>query len=97
MSKKIAQAIIAKNDLSEGPVNVFEDVTVTVLGIQAPPGTEFSINNDSEMEMGLFGIYELDLENLGGIVSSLTIVAIPEDASENTRVIVDYVYESVGV
>lgn len=97
MSKKIAQAIVTKKDLNEGPMVVFEDITVTALGIQAPPETKFSINNDSEMETGLFGIYELDLDNLGGIVSSLKIISMPVSANSDTRVIIDYVYESVGV
>jgi hypothetical protein len=36
------------------------------LGIQAPPGTQFTINGGSLIEVGMYGIYELDLENIGG-------------------------------
>ena len=95
MSKKIAQVIKNNIDLADGKkIIIFEDVTVTALGIQAPPGTQFSINGDSDMEMGPFGIYELDLERIGGIVSSLTLTAPAKNASQGAQIIIDYIYES---
>lgn len=33
---------------------------ITKLGIQAPPGTKFTINNDKNLIMGRTGVYELD-------------------------------------
>jgi hypothetical protein len=33
---------------------------MTKLGIQAPPGTKFTINNDKNLIMGRTGVYELD-------------------------------------
>ena len=42
--------------------------------------------------MGFFGIYELDLERIGGIVSSLV---FPKQ-TQKAPIIVDYVYEEGG-
>jgi hypothetical protein len=37
---------------------------VTQLGIQASPGTIFTLNNGTDIQIGKTGIYELDLEGL---------------------------------
>lgn len=65
------------------------------LGIQAPPGTEFYINEGiAPITVGATGIYELDLGNLGTIRS----IRFPQTSLDNSDVktygiIVDVVYE----
>lgn len=51
--------------------NIFRDYgPVSQLGIQAPPGLRFYLNNsDYPIMVGETGIYELNLENVGRITS----------------------------
>lgn len=96
MAKRIGQYVITQKEIGQRKV-VFENRTVTALGIQAAPGTKFVINGGGPIEMGFFGIYELDLERIGGIVNSLVFVSKASDAGEDAPIIVDYVYEEGGV
>lgn len=48
-------------------INIYENLVdkgeieeIKKLGIQAPPGTKFTINNDKNLIMGRTGVYELD-------------------------------------
>ena len=59
-------------DLSaSGNNNIFKELgVVTHLGIQAPSGTQFYLNNSSySIRVGSTGIYELDLTGIGSITS----------------------------
>ena len=60
------------------------------LGIQAEPGTKFTINsenddNGGQIEIGKYGIYELDLSGGLGTILSIKLV------SEDKEAIIDYV------
>jgi hypothetical protein len=72
---------------------------VSLLGIQAMPGTRFRINDGGDMEIGLYGIYELDLVRIGGTVTSIKIQQVKNlpTESNNSKIIVDVLYESGGV
>lgn len=56
-------------DLSNN--NIFKELgIVTHLGIQAPSGTQFYLNDSSySIRVGSTGIYELDLTGIGSITS----------------------------
>lgn len=72
---------------------------ITQLGIQAPPGTKFFINNtETPIIIGFTGLYELDLTN-GGNVTSLkfeedSIKRVEEH--DNLMIIVDIAYTGGG-
>ena len=79
--------------------NIFAECgSISQLGIQAPPGTIFTLNESSAPIMvGKTGIYELDLEAIGRIHS---IRFIEEDLEEyfadkelHNRLLIDIVYD----
>ena len=87
MAKQVHQIIINKSS----DENVIKEYNPVVkLGIQGPSGTSFTINNGSPIQIGTYGIYELDLIGLGGQIKSLVFTSIGDEGS----VIVDIVYES---
>lgn len=99
MSKKIKQIVTTQTELkNNAPVNILQNnEMVTMLGIQAAPGTKFQINNGGSIEMGFYGIYELDLERIGGLITSIVLTSpSPEAGSENSPIIIDMVYEDGG-
>ena len=99
MSKKIKQIVTTQTELkNNAPVNILQNnERVTMLGIQAAPGTKFQINNGGNIEMGFYGIYELDLERIGGLITSIVLTSpSPETGSENSPIIIDMVYEDGG-
>lgn len=92
MSKKIYQFQL---DASAVGYNILEEHRpVTQLGIQAPPGTTFQINGGSLIEVGIYGIYELDLENIGGQINYLNFIYIPQNTSYK-KILVDIIYEDL--
>lgn len=103
MSKKIKQIIKTQEELraayyAHTIISVLENEKVTMLGIQAAPGTQFRINNGGIIEMGFYGIYELNLERIGGAITSIVLVApSPEIGSKDTSIIIDIIYEDGGV
>ena len=88
MAKAIHQ--IAGNITAK--INVLEDYSpVFKLGIQGPADTVFYLNgSEHPIKIGKYGIYELDLTNLGGFIGSL----IFEESSDS--IIIDIVYERSG-
>ena len=68
--------------------------TVVALGIQAPPNTQFSINDDdtSSIYIGATGIYELNLQQGLGTITYLKITNTSNE--ENASILVDVLYES---
>lgn len=71
-------------------------VIITQLGIQAPPGTKFTINGSSQpIIIGATGIYELNVEGL----TSINSISFNGDSLRNVElnpssyIIVDYIYE----
>lgn len=66
---------------------------VTKIGIQAPSGTKFQLNQGSEIEMGAYGIYELDITGLGYIDSLVFKTTFAEDE----YALIDIVYHGEGV
>lgn len=65
---------------------------VAKLGICGAPGTKFRINGGSEIEIGAYGIYELDLSNGLGVIASLEFTFVEFD--EDTPILlVDFVSE----
>ncbi len=88
MAKKIYQfigVVAGENILKDGYY------PVTKLGIQAPEGTTFTINEGGEIAVGATQIYELDLTGLGGQIYSIVFKETNE-----TSVIVDIIYEGGG-
>lgn len=88
------------------PGVVFSNYNVVQLGIQAPPGTVFQITEGEDIEVGAYGVYELDLRDSSGFINSLSIerigpeksqeaTALEEVEEENTQyVLVDIIYET---
>ena len=69
------------------------------LGIQTLPGTKVYLNSnfDAPVIIGITGIYELNLENTTGLISSLMFDAASMDIIDTTPtayLIVDIVYET---
>ena len=82
--KTVGQKIVEGNSTD----NILQEYyLVYKLGIQAPPASEFTINDSGTITMGSSGIYELDLSNLGGQIFSLVFNKL------NGQAIVDMVYE----
>lgn len=50
---------------------------VVALGIQGPPETIFQINGGSDIKIGKTGIYELDLTNGLGLITSINFTEVP--------------------
>ena len=75
---------------------VFEsNFPILQLGIQAPPGTKFRINNGDDIIVGTTGIFELDLEGKTEI-TSLIFDAVSMafiNANDNLSLIVDTIYD----
>lgn len=79
MAKKLMQFRYKENDTSSSNItledltgsNIFENYnSISQLGIQAGPGTKFKLGstaNDYPIEIGVSGIYELDLQDYGYI------------------------------
>lgn len=77
---------------------------ITMLGIQAPPGTAFYLNNaDKPVIIGSIGNYQLDLEGVGEITSIRFDKDSLQSIEDNSdirvygtadHIIVDAIYES---
>lgn len=94
MAKKIKQIIWDNGKTNDELLTNKEKVVA--LGIQAAPGTEFTINNGSNIQIGMYGTYELDLMRIGGIVTSIKIISVPNSVPFSKRVLIDMVYEDGG-
>lgn len=73
-----------------------ECMPVIHLGIQAPSGTKFYLNNsDNAIVVGYTGIYEIDVEDLTEITSlSFNVDSLQQVGdNDNFYIIVDLVYE----
>ena len=80
---------------SENEIIGITDKTLVALGIQGKPGTEFWINESQNQDnsfnvpaitIGKTGIYELDLTNGFGLISSVHV------KTNNQPIIIDYLY-----
>ena len=65
---------------------------VIKLGIQAPPGIRFTINGGGKIEIGAYGIYELDLSGGLGKITDITF-SDEKLLGESEKILVDIVYE----
>lgn len=97
MSKQIKQFILDQEaDLqSNSYKSLLDGERVVMLGIQAAPGTPFRLNKGTDIQMGYFGIYELDLNRIGGVIQSIEIKQAAQ-YPKNSKVIVDILYETEG-
>ena len=97
MSKQIKQFILDQEaDLqSNSYKSLLDGERVVMLGIQAAPGTPFKLNGGTDIQMGYFGIYELDLNRIGGVIQSIEIKQAAQ-YPKNSKVIVDILYETEG-
>ena len=108
MAKKIKQFRYfnsgnSKNTITEEQLksgNIFSRYSsISKLGIQAGPGTIFRLGNtanDYPIEIGLTGIYELDLEDYGYInYIQFEKIELPyaEKEGEELPLLIDIVYE----
>ncbi len=73
---------------------VFSRVQVTKLGIQGPPGTLFTLNGGSKIQLNQYGVYEIDLTGLGFI--TIMVITSGPDISEAMPLYVDFVGENLG-
>ena len=96
------------------PTNLVQDMLVTgnifrgygpvsQLGIQAPVGMKFYLNNSNHPIMiGETGIYELDLENVGRITAirfdkdDLERFYNYDEGYQSDKILIDIVYEGVS-
>ena len=87
--------MITKNNLINGAI--FSNRTpITQLGIQTLPGTKFYLNNSVDpVEVGITGIYELDLDGQAEIVKLTFSETSMERIEENSNgyLIVDVLYD----
>lgn len=91
MAKNIMQLVIKEANNTKNHV---QGLFVTKIGIQGQPGTCFTINGGNNfITIGKYGIYELDLSNLGGVITSLVFPVVGETNQFNPPIIVDIVYE----
>lgn len=111
--RKIGQNIYDEKNIVP-KTNIFEGKYIYRLGIQAPPGTQFllnyfgDLNNNSSykeaiIEINQYGIYELDLKDGLGVITSLIFVKgayengafFPkdEDLTFYNKIYVDYIEE----
>lgn len=85
-----------KNILMIQKNNEINYLMVVKLGIQGPPGLKFHINGGNAITVGNSAIYELDLSNLGGLISDLRFeeYSLPtrQEGNPLDSVIVDIVY-----
>ena len=97
MANQIGQKSKNIGDLKNNDWNVFSGLQVVKIGIQAPPGIEFSFNgNDAtKITMSNYGIYELDLEELG-YITSLDFYRFSGESSGFNTIYVDYVTQDGG-
>lgn len=90
---------LRQDDLAVG--NLFRDYgPVSQLGIQAPPGLRFYLNNSAyPIMVGETGIYELDLENVGRITAIRfereDLNSFYEKLDPADKLLIDIVYEGV--
>lgn len=78
--------------------NIFKDCgVISHLGIQAKPGTQFRLNgNSSLIHVGMTGIYELDLGNLGVIKSiQFELDSLNDPDITSYGLIIDIIYEGM--
>ena len=71
-TKTSAEKNIKKNK------NILEGKLVIKIGIQGPAGTKFTLNNGSNIEIGAYGIYELDITGLG-YITDMRLISLPND------------------
>lgn len=75
---------------------VFENnFPILQLGIQAPPGTRFKINEGDDIIIGTTGIFELDLEGKTEITKLMfdPVSMAFINANDNLSLIVDTIYD----
>lgn len=79
-----------------------EKIVAVSLGIQAPTNTIFQINNGDNIYIGATGIYELNLQQGLGTITSLTVLnakkmgeegVVAEEDEDNT-ILIDILYEA---
>ena len=85
----IGQISVPSEDINVNENCLEKYLGVKQLGIQAPQGTIFKINNGSEITISEYGIYELDLSQGEGVITSLVFTSI----SSEKKAYVDIVYE----
>lgn len=95
MAKKIHQFknIALKQNILIDDSNKKNYFPVIKLGIQGAPGVKFSLNDGGNIEIGRYGIYELDLTNLGGLITSIVFPDDEVNEKYKANIIVDIVYE----
>ena len=100
MSLKIKQYVgyIDQNSITTGtpsqPWDVLKNEFVHAFGIQAPEGTQFSINgSNSRITIGRTQIYELDLRNGLGIINKIEVHGASLAETTTPNIIIDILYE----
>lgn len=74
--------------------NLLLNINALAIGIQGPVGTEFSINNKTNIiKIGETGIYELDVKGYGYITS----LYIHNISISQVPIYIDYKYEEATI
>lgn len=86
--------IIYNDEVIDTENNILKDYfPITKIGIWGPSGTSFKLNDGSIIELGAYGIYELDLTNIGYITKmTLHTIGEPNREGETPTVYIDFVY-----
>lgn len=93
---EIRQVIISADEAK--PYTVFDNdkkeedknKTIKILNIEGTKDTIFKLNNGGEIQMEFYGVYELDLDAIGGDLNKIEI------CSANSEVIVNMVIAIKG-
>lgn len=90
MKYTVGQIIITANEITLTQAKeIIPSTPIVQLGIQAPSGTIFTLNNGGPIEIGTYGIYELDLRGVGKIVK----ITFPTQSSPSSNIYIDFVRE----
>lgn len=73
------------------------EIVAVSLGIQAPPNTVFKINDGDNIYIGATGIYELNLQQGLGTISSLVVLNADEVEDTSGNILIDILYEGSDV
>lgn len=86
MATQVIGQQIINNNTQQG-INLFQNLQVTKVGIQGPPGTQFTFTKGNSITLGQYGIYELDISEVG----FLTYLEIEHRVSDKP-IYIDYIY-----
>ena len=77
--------------------NQLAGLSVYQIGIQAPQGTQFKLNNGGIIHIGKTGIYELDVTDIG-VLDSLIVIQLENGATMYVDIVCDEIQQGgIGI